>query len=271
LQLALSEEVNIKMSADARRIEREAPESLADESQLDARGIKREAPEESVDGSETDVAPKRQRPDGTTEIITLDDQYDLTLIVGKSHEDGIKNFRVNRGSLRLASAPFKAMLGGSFAESEQPEVEFPDDFWKPFHTFLLVTHMKYHDLPESMGADALYDLAQFCDKYDLGSLMSTFVVAKKWLTAHKRGGSWELGLFTVECVFAAHVFKMDADFAILADLLAMHIKLLRDGSIFYSHADGEVFENGDHSEPGSQWKELPVGISGKYSRELSGM
>jgi hypothetical protein len=95
-QLALSEPIIINMSTDSRSTKREAPESLSN-------------------GSQSDVAPERQRLDDT---ITLGDQYDLTLVVGENTYTSVKNFRVNRGSLRLASAPFKAMLGGPFAENE---------------------------------------------------------------------------------------------------------------------------------------------------------
>jgi hypothetical protein len=217
-QLALSEASNINMSAIARSIKREAPELLADESRSDA-------------------APKRQRLDDT---ITLDDQYDLTLVVGKNVENGVKNFRVNRSSLRLASAPFKTMLDGRFAESDQSEIEFPDDSWFAFHVFLLVTHMKIEELPGTMRSSELLCLTQFCDKYDLGSLLSPFVIAKGWLSAHKTEGSWKLHERSMAFLFVAHTFKMDTDCASLTAMLALQLQVHEDGSMFFVHSEKRI-------------------------------
>lgn len=54
-----------------------------------------------VSGLANDIARKHQRTDN--EIITLDDKYDLTLVVGTATaHSGVKTFRINSASLRLA-------------------------------------------------------------------------------------------------------------------------------------------------------------------------
>jgi hypothetical protein len=178
------------------------------------------------------TSPQRQRLDG--KIFTLDDQYDLTLLVGRNDSpDGVVTFRVNKGSLRLASKPFKAMLSGDrFAESSQDEIAFPDDAWKPFLIFLQVAHLRYQDAPKVMSQEDLVELATFCDKYDLGAMMFPCVSTKIWIKA-KFSPDSKLRRGLQDYAFITHVFGLKEPFRDIKDLLAYSLFQDEDGTYSY--------------------------------------
>lgn len=123
--------------------------------------------------------------------ITIDDKYDLTLVV--SSQDGMhgtKAFRVNSNVLRMASQPFNAMLSGRSAKTSKSEIEFPEDSCDAFLTILRIVHFKIDELPNFISKDDLLALAVLADKYDLINIVQPFVLTK-WLSTHK-GKSWSL-------------------------------------------------------------------------------
>lgn len=77
------------------------------------------------------TAYKRKLTDLELEIITIDQSYDLTLIMGsQDYVDGQKAFQISRGSMRR--------IGD--VRCKQSEIEMPDDSCK---TTLLVLRIAY--------------------------------------------------------------------------------------------------------------------------------
>lgn len=189
-------------------------------------------------------------------IVTLDDMYDLTLVVGeKERPGGMKAFRVNSVSLRMASPPFKAMLSGRYAESKQSEIPFPDDSPNAFHTVLRVVHLKLHELPESMSKDELLELAAFCDKYLLADLVAPFFTMKNWLGPHKGTGQYlPSNADMQDWAFVAYVFRFKEDYDYLVGELVMCTAVDPDTIDFYYMSDGKKI---------MLHKDLPVAILGK--------
>jgi hypothetical protein len=200
--------------------------------------------------------PQRQRLDG--KIFTLDDQYDLTLLVGRNDSsDGVVTFRVNKSSLRLASKPFRAMLSGDrFAESSATEITFPDEKWKPFLVFLQVAHLRSQDVPKTMSMDDLVELTTFCEKYDLGAMMFTCVVAKNWLGPYKCKfyRYSKLGPDLQDYAFIAYVLNLMDSFKKIKLLLAYSLFQNDDGTYSYFVRDKLVKLREDlHQGMQSKW------------------
>ncbi|KAF2689690.1 hypothetical protein K458DRAFT_462793, partial [Lentithecium fluviatile CBS 122367] len=110
------------------------------------------------------------------EIVTLDDWYDATLVVGaKDRRDGLEAFRASKTSLRMGSEPFSAMLFGGFAESNNTEIYLEDDNPQAFLIVLQICYHKYEELPVTLSQSQLLELAVLSDKYDLTTIISPFI------------------------------------------------------------------------------------------------
>jgi len=72
-----------------------------------------------------DLQNKRKIADPNLEVVTMDRQYNLTLIVGSpEHAGGQKAYQVNKGVFRHASKAWDAMISGNWAESDMSEIAF---------------------------------------------------------------------------------------------------------------------------------------------------
>lgn len=84
---------------------------------------------------------KRRTTDPNLDIITFPSFCGLTLIVGTPYQrNGQVAFRVNKGSLRNASAVSTKLLTGAWAERDQSEVRLPDDDPRTMGHVLNIAH-----------------------------------------------------------------------------------------------------------------------------------
>ncbi|KAI1076871.1 hypothetical protein F5B20DRAFT_554102 [Whalleya microplaca] len=131
--------------------------------------------------------------------VAIDPDGDLSLIVGKIPElkiagmqDQIVTFVVCSRSLSRASAFWKTLLYGKFAESKRPEsskaeewrVELPGDQPEPMKMLLRIIHSQFEHIPtaaDPIGLRTLYQLTVLTDKYDLTRFLRPW--ARNWMNS----------------------------------------------------------------------------------------
>lgn len=197
--------------------------------------------------SQSVTATKRKLEDLSTEVVVLDPLADLTLKVGGGHVSGPKIFKINSGSLRLASPVFQAMLSGQWAESTQSEILFFHDSSNAFQILLQITHFMHQDLPKTLTKTELVDLAALCDRYQLKDSVLAVINSMKWLDRQKGGNpSWSTTTVCQEWALVAHQLKLSEESAYLINLLAMNIAVNKeDGNEYYMRKTTRVPLNKD--------------------------
>jgi hypothetical protein len=99
-------------------------------------------------GMATPKDNKRKATDASLEIITIDNNPDLTLNAGTpGNTGGQKAFKINRVSFRSACNAWATMLNGKWSESNQYEICFPDDSPFAFQVVLQIAHWQFNVLP----------------------------------------------------------------------------------------------------------------------------
>lgn len=189
------------------------------------------------------------------ETVVLDDQYDLTLIVGRKHIGGAKAFCINKGSLRNTSPAFKAKLNGNWAENHQTELTVDGDSAYAFQILLQIVHWKFQDLPKKLTKAQLVEFAKFCVSWNVQDVVTPFVQSKNWLSIGKGpDGLWEKDIVCQDLILVTHTFKKDSYHNYLLNALAMRImKNEVDNSKFYV----------DHGVRISLRTDMPAAIIGK--------
>ncbi|KAK8133418.1 hypothetical protein PG984_005430 [Apiospora sp. TS-2023a] len=108
----------------------------------------------------------------------IDPDGDLLLAIGEEYPSATPaTFRVDSRALIRASAVFRQMLNGGFAESRRPAgggdwvVRLPEDSPSTFYVLLSIFHTQFDKVPqdELKGSriQLIYDLTITTDKYDL--------------------------------------------------------------------------------------------------------
>jgi len=141
---------------------------------------------------------------------------DLELVVGPVGGFNLK-FCVSRRVMELASPVWATMLDKEkgWAESTTEQIRFKDD--DPF-IFREVLRIAHHDNTKVesriTNQQSLFQLAIFCDKYELGSFMRPFVVSwKRLLTSHSDGRTRILTVLSWnQWVFIAWTFSLHTEF-----------------------------------------------------------
>ena len=131
---------------------------------------------------------KRKLTDLELEIITIDQYYDLTLIVGHpDHVDGQKVFQISRSAMRHVSDIWTKMLApDAWAESKQSEIDMPEDSCKVMLLVLRIAHLQFAQLPNELSMEDLRALATLTDKYNLVKIVRVMLELKKWLDPYKQ-------------------------------------------------------------------------------------
>ncbi|KAF1978124.1 hypothetical protein BU23DRAFT_654557 [Bimuria novae-zelandiae CBS 107.79] len=174
--------------------------------------------------SDDDVLPelKHEKQDSLVanlndnDLITLDDMYDLTLIVGAQGAlKGVKAFRVSSACLRMAGNVFK---------TSKSEMSLPDDSPDAFLIILRIVHWQHHEMPNALNKDQLLDLAIACGKYSLYDIIKAILHLKDWLASHKKGGYMPVDTDIQNWILIAYNFKFDQDYQYLTNSLAMNLQ-----------------------------------------------
>ncbi|KAF2792469.1 hypothetical protein K505DRAFT_188399, partial [Melanomma pulvis-pyrius CBS 109.77] len=168
--------------------------------------------------------------------VTLNDSWDLTLVVGTADEGHRqKLFRVSTSVLKLVSPIWKAMFSGRFAKSiTKSLVPFPDDSADAFLTVLRIAHFKSHEIPQTMSPESLIELAQLCDKYKLSPIVLPYAKEKNWLQPLQ--GNWQAAPQNAELqnwIYLTSIFNLDNDCENLINSLAMKVKVDKKDLRFY--------------------------------------
>ena len=129
-----------------------------------------------------------------TSYSELDEDGDLELRVHEADSDETKTFKVNKGTLCLASPVFRAMLGRkskfreavSDAQQERPEITLKEDDAMAMEIVLRVLHMKGAHVPNAISFPLLVAITSLCDKYALSKSMGYW--PRVWAGVHYR--SW---------------------------------------------------------------------------------
>lgn len=106
--------------------------------------------------------------DNPTIFHTFEEDFDLTVLVGKSPT---AQFQVDSHAMKRACKAWKAMLYGDFTEKKPTVgdwiVSFPEDDWMSFKIALYQIHGDGHEVPRKPDAYELYNLLVFIDKWNL--------------------------------------------------------------------------------------------------------
>ncbi|KAF1939165.1 hypothetical protein EJ02DRAFT_319265, partial [Clathrospora elynae] len=154
------------------------------------------------------------------DTIVLDPHFDRMLVVGEKHASGPKVFKINSGSLRLASRPFRVMFNGEYAESMQDIVTLPDDSSNAFLIILRIMHYMEDKLPKTLTKSELIDLAELSHKYDISGIVINFV-RTKWLGTHKGDEKyWPATTVCQDWALATRRFQLKEDSDYLYSVLA---------------------------------------------------
>lgn len=137
-----------------------------------------DTPEES-DASSTPREPRRP-----PQKFTLFDSGDFIAVLGSEEEGEVEVF-VSSQALCISSLVWRALCFGSFLESAQKRITFPDDDPDSMLLLFHIAHMKFNEVPAEMGLLDLYCLAIVCDKYDATMLLQPWV--RNWIEKNKSG------------------------------------------------------------------------------------
>ncbi|KAF2495659.1 hypothetical protein BU16DRAFT_527437 [Lophium mytilinum] len=180
---------------------------------------------------EDPVTPSASNSEKVAESIILDDDGDVTLIVGNLST----KIRVSSQVLRLASPVWKAMFSDRFAESQASEVEFPDDDEEALLVVLRVAHLHFLQLPPAtpMPFHRLLDLAVICDKYDTVKIVRPFITAwSQNLEELSLQNGYEESLF-IAWTFGYHsIYKSLASRLVLSAIIGPDGECLNSGGDF---------------------------------------
>jgi hypothetical protein len=173
------------------------------------------------------LSVKRKLTDANLETITIDQYYDLALIVGTpDHPDGQKAFRVNRGSMRYVSHVWTNMLEGDWAERKRSEIELPDDPCRAFEIVLYTAHWNFPMLPPALNVRELAELAVLTDRYDLIRVMHIALEVKEWLLPHKKTWiKWSPNPDLQDFVMMTLFFSRSTEFDFLLNRLAVEVQV----------------------------------------------
>ncbi len=137
----------------------------------------------------------------TSNSSRADYEADLTLLVGEEKRE----FDVCSKAMARSSAVFKAMLYGSFRESQPIDktepwiVELPDDDADGLSVLLDIVHSRFHLVPETVAPDRLHRILIVSHKYDMTQFIRPWATtwASVMIWSHdvpdSLGVAWELG------------------------------------------------------------------------------
>lgn len=95
-------------------------------------------------------------------------------------KDSVQRIKVSSSALRLASPVWRTMFNpsGHFLESTAKEISFPDDDPTALLIVLRIAHLRFKEVPDSLGFEEIVNVSVICDKYDTVSIVRPFLV--KW-------------------------------------------------------------------------------------------
>jgi hypothetical protein len=97
---------------------------------------------------------------------------DLAFIVGEDEH----HFVVFRSTMRGACLAWNKLPNpnGPDIEATKSEIALPNDDPKALRTLLLITHLKFYELPGQLSLGVFLSLATVCDNYDTVSPVRPF-------------------------------------------------------------------------------------------------
>jgi len=206
--------------------------------------------------SDSESKDMNAQPTSTASEIELDRHGDLKLLVGPVKGFNLQ-FLVSRRVMELTSPVWAAMLdkekGWAESATEQIHFEYDDPFI--FQEVLRIAHQNHEKVESRITTQrSLFQLAVFCDKYDLGLFMRPFVVSwKKLLTSHSDGRARvHTTLRCNQWLFIAWTFSLHDEFQKWLSPLLHTIRYDTTGRLV--DKDGRALENDEY---------LPVIVIGK--------
>jgi len=187
------------------------------------------------------TATKRKATTLKLKIVTIDELYDLTIIVGTSElPQGQKAFRINKRSLRSASPVWAKMLNGQWPESSKSEIEFPDDSSNDYLIVLRIAHFQLAELPAKLTRNELLDLATFTDKYHLEGAVRIGLELKKWMEPYKSMWKlWPANTHLQEFATVTCAFELQSDSEYLTNRLATEVRVDEKNGTYYNDNAGK--------------------------------
>lgn len=181
----------------------------------------------------------------SSDIITIYEKYDLTLIVGSQiHPKGLKAFRISSAFFSMAGDSFNNILKQS--ESSEVQIAFPEDSPDAFLIILCIIH--WRDLPNTLTKDQILDLALVCDKYAIYDKIMMAVSSKNWFAAHSKGSSLlPMNGDIQDWILIAHCFRLHEDYKYLVNSLSMSLFLHQGQTMllyFYNKDQKETLRKG---------------------------
>jgi hypothetical protein len=183
---------------------------------------------------------KRKLTDQNLEIVTIDQYYDLTLIIGNpGHIDGQKAFQINRGSMRRVSDVWSNMLEGNWAERKESEIDLPDDSCRAVELVLRIAHWEFHMLPFSLTVQELAELAVLTDKYNLKSVVGIALKLTEWLLPHKSMWmDWSPTVELQDFALMTSLLTAEEDYEFVVSRLAVEVEVDMESSCYYYAGTG---------------------------------
>jgi hypothetical protein len=159
---------------------------------------------------------------------------DVVFIIGQSR----KRIKVHSLLLSNASPVFKAMLGPYFKEGRQlaqtglAEVELPEDDPDNAEVIFNVIHGQNENVPESLGAKQLLEVATMTDKYDcVLSLAFAFESWLNYITTTDASQSWIAAM--VALASSRPKSFAEATSALLLNHSGSYLDLTRNGPLLF--------------------------------------
>jgi hypothetical protein len=169
-------------------------------------------------------------PDKKPSTLYVDEDGDLRLELGPERQSLVVDSR----ALSRSSPVFKKMLYGEFAESKHAHsdrewaVQLPEDNAAAFAIPLNIMHGRFHEVPDTLEAEDLFEVTIITDKYDMTQILRPW--AKKWCEPlHDQIGqpgheillwiAWELGskdIFEKMAQYLVCHSTVDADGALMS-------------------------------------------------------
>ncbi len=167
--------------------------------------------------------------DPNLEVVTLYDEYDLTVVVGRawSHRYGSKAFRVSRAAMRNASTVWKEMINGNGTKDKISIITIPDDKPRDFHLVLQIAHLQISDLPRWVRLPAMLELAVLTEKYKLRDIVGMVAESKGWIV-NLMGKEPEMRMadeVLPRSAYIAKVFGFEEDYQYHFNRLVMAAKI----------------------------------------------
>ena len=190
----------------------------------------------AADGTAS-TSVKRKFTDLRLEIVTIDQHYDLTLIVGKpDHVDGQKAFQINRGPMRRVSDVWCNTLEGNWAERKKPNIELPEDSCRAVELVLRVAHWEFHMLPFSLTVQEVAELAVLTDKYNLKTVIGIALKLTEWLLSHKsKWTDWSPTADLQDFALTTSLLTAEEDYEFVVSRLAVEIEMdMKDSHYYYA-------------------------------------